>query len=361
VTKKIAIRVDFSHEIGIGHLKRALILRSFLLRKKVLVELVINVFDDNSLKELNDDLINYKLINSENIRDEIDFWQKYSKEFDLVVFDVSHKQMWANLDSLVSILNNIRQFELPIAYFDGCGEEMSSAKVKMPIDLLIIPYICSIPKSVKYKYLSGASYFIFDEVKHCLTEKSEVELIVNTPLVILFTFGGSDPTSISSDALVAMTNITMKEEFSELLFRIVIGPSFSKDLKKEIRAASIKNLEIIESPKKLTNEIVNADIVVTSTGLTKYEVILNNKPAIHISSSQALADINKELSSNGCCIDLGLQSEQISEHLSNAIVRLVNDVDYRNTLRNNTFGLVDCLGGERIANSLIELIETEIE
>jgi len=346
---KVAIRVDYSNELGTGHFMRALSIRNYLGKENIDSELVFGEFDDSLCERLDRDNISYKVIAGSGFEKEILFWNSIKNDYSLVLFDISHKKTWADLPGLCTLLQFLKRQNMRTAFFDGCGAEMCARKINMDIDLLIIPYECEVPQSIQSPVLNGAEYFIFGN--DCREFKSQPLKDVKN---VLFTFGGADPTNLSLLGLDVAQELKGSAAFENITFSIVIGPAFSPSLVRCIE--EVDSVKIIKAPARLDEYIKDADIIVCATGLTKYEVLRYSKPSIHISINKELANINKSLAQKGCCIDLGEQSPDTKENLKTAIVKLVQDDLSRKVLIDNSCGVVDGKGGTRITTSLLELI-----
>ena len=109
---------------------------------------------------------------------------------------------------------------------------------------------------------------------------------------ILFTSGGSDTENSTLKFLKLFKFINSK---SIKLF-ILLGPNFQKLNIKKIKNICIKekfNVKFLEFKKNIYSNIFDKDLVITSSGLTKYDLLQFKKPFVVFSENNNQKKINE--------------------------------------------------------------------
>lgn len=159
----------------------------------------------------------------------------------------------------------------------------------------------------------------------------------------IVTMGGSDIRNATPTAVRAFADTGLRLD-------IVVGPGFSPENREAIRAATagLDTVVIHQEPdvEKLAEAMFRADIAVSATGTTVYELLATGTPTIgvpqvenQIPVAEALAD-RDALSS----LELGATAERIQQELRD----LLDDKERRRSLQSAGCDLVDGRGAERL-------------
>lgn len=239
--KRALFITKYGDNFGMGHLRRTMTLADKL-KKEFLIYFscenkndIMNIFNKN----------NYEIIPFDNLENFV----KKEGVFDRVVIDLR--------DTSYEEMEFYKKFGPVISFDDmGIGGQISD------INICTLPRIKEYSKN-RYNF-DGLEYLILKKIK-LKNNKSPN----NPPKNILITFGGSDPEKLSSK---------IAKIFTELEYRVtlIIGPFFSEDIKE------FENCEIIENVENLNVYIEESDLVVTSFGLTFFESMIINRPALLI-------------------------------------------------------------------------------
>jgi UDP-2,4-diacetamido-2,4,6-trideoxy-beta-L-altropyranose hydrolase len=184
--------------------------------------------------------------------------------------------------------------------------------------------------------ISGEKFSILNEkLKKFANRKININM-----KKILLSFGGSDLNNYSLKVLRSLKNF--KYDIS-----IVIGPFFKKknlDLLKKINP----KIKIIKNKSFLGRYFKESDLVVTTCGITKYEIAAMRIPALIIPISQISEKKNYYFSKLGTSISLEYQPS--IRKIRNSILKL-NDFNLRKSLFNSC-RRVDFEGLNRILSKL---------
>jgi spore coat polysaccharide biosynthesis predicted glycosyltransferase SpsG len=167
---------------------------------------------------------------------------------------------------------------------------------------------------------------------------------------ILVTFGGSDPKGLSIKAIKALEK--MDQDFRTT---IVIGPAFTRinEFEKVLKSAK-KEYLIKSNVSNMVDLMYNADIAITSGGVTVYELAAVGTPGIVLCQNEH-EDTNV-FERYGTVIKLGL-GEVVSENeIVNALQQLIKNVNLRQTMSKKGEKLVDGKGTKRIVDRILTLI-----
>jgi UDP-2,4-diacetamido-2,4,6-trideoxy-beta-L-altropyranose hydrolase len=329
------IRVDVGDNIGSGHFFRCYSIAKNL--KKVGLKVVFVVNNEKSIKEhLGKVKIPYIVLKSKNENDRIKKCEVLSEKIEVFLIDLPFK----NEQYSKNLKNKCKTIII-----DDIGNK------KIRSQLLFNGHV--VDKFQKYdinekitKYFFGPKYMIL---------RNEFETIRRRKIVprgkickILLTFGGSDDsnlsTKISSYFISRSYNVT-----------IVLGPSYSNQKKLNKIIQKNKNFQLIKNEKNMAKLFSKHDLVISSSGITAYELACLGIPCILIPSDKYQEKTAIALAKKGFGMNYGFwdddldRFEQIISSMTNQLIRKKMYVAGRK--------LVDGKGTSRIIKQIIKLIK----
>lgn len=305
---KIVFRVDAGIKMGTGHVCRILALAD---RLRLYHEVIFLVENKKylAIKKIKEE--NHKII---TFRDEKDFFKKIRKITPhIVINDI--------LNTNKQYIEKLKKTGYFVVNFDDLGEGSKIA------DLVINAIYEEKPLFENHYY--GYEYMCLrDEFSIFRQEKKTNKKVKN----ILVTFGGSDPNNLTLLTLQAIEKLKLKN----ILINIILGIGYKKRKKIYEYIQNLKNkgfkINIKENIKLMAQEIYKSDIVITSNGITVYEVTTMKKPCISIAQNEvekkhSFAQKVKYIKYLGLAKNISLQNIAI------AIKELVNNYNLREKIK----------------------------
>ena len=262
----IALRVDVSKNIGIGHLIRLTNFVKFLkISKKKLFwfikgdkTMANKILKKNNLKNIFflKERGKYKILNTIK-----------KKNINLIIFDISHK---SNLigNKLNNYINFFKKNDLKIVSFDHPHKKTNS-------DLSIMPYTFKNYKNTKNNLkIKGHKYFIFPK-EFEQTSKLKKKIKKN-PENIIISLGGTDPKNV-------IANILNQILSSNLNFKVKILYGFNK---KALLGNfnNMQNIKFVNYQNQIHKLLFWADLAIINEGNIKFETGALGIPSIMINT-----------------------------------------------------------------------------
>ena len=134
------------------------------------------------------------------------------------------------------------------------------------------------------KKLIGIDYFIYPKKKKITYSKSK-------KFKILLSFGASDNYKGTFYVLKLLSNLNLKNNFQ---IKVVIGKFFKKTYVKKINEICNKNnFKILNFSSNFNNHLIKSNLLITNSGLTKYESVINGIPVFVFSDTNKSQKIDK--------------------------------------------------------------------
>ena len=300
-----------SKRFGYGHLKRSLILK-----KKLNIKFKVDLI---TFTEENSSKVFRKKLNVKNFTSllNIDNLSKYKR----VVLDISNHNILKKKFIIKHLKKIAKINSKKLVFIDGLNDEMIE-RYKIQKNILICPYFTNKTSFKRYKntkYLIGPKYFIFDKNK--VKEKKKIKKKIKN---ILITFGGSDLESYTLKIIRIISNLN-----SSLKITAIIGPFFKKKLINDLQKISHKNkkIKLIFSPLNLYNYFFKSDLVLCSSGITKYEVLASKVPSIIFTTNRSQFKYNEGFKKKNLTLVINYKikdkivSNMINNYLNNFTLR----------------------------------------
>ena len=331
---KVVFRCDAGHapEIGTGHIARS--------------------------KTLANELVNSKLLNIKDIlfltRDDDGFnlGSKYLKNSGFKYKSFSNQQLRANSDSEIEIMSNldsklifldrletssdliesIKKNGIKVITFDdyGSGRELA--------DLAISSIFDDVNKSKNL--LSGYEYLILSKDYYKpLKIRDNIKNIVAT-------FGGNDARDLCSHFIDNIDVIP-----PEIKVEIILGSVRKKDVIKynaKIKTKASDNITLHIFPRNYHQIISNADIAISSGGLSIFEFSAYGVPSIGLPQYPHQLRTIENLQNSSISI-LGSEKMNLSNSkLRDSVGKLIHDNNLRKLMASTSREAIDGNGAKRI-------------
>ena len=283
-----------SKKYGFGHLNRSISLSKFIKKKQN--SKFITFTDDISQKKINrynpNLLKNFiKILNYQML-----------EKFDFIIFDISNHVILKDKKIIKELEKITYQFFNKIIINHGVKKKMINKNEKIKKKVLICPYLIEnneVKKNDnKTKYLIGPNYFI---PSHNMTKLKKNNILKKDIKNLLITCGGSDLECHSIYLVKILLEINIK-----IKINIVIGPFYSKKLISLLEKVSQKNpnINLIYNPKNIWISMLKNDVIICSSGLTKYETILLGLPLIIFCANKEQEKNNIGFKKKNICITI---------------------------------------------------------
>lgn len=285
-------RADFSQKIGLGHLKRLLILK-----KKLKINPIWIVNGNNQIFERFEK--KSKVIYVKNIYEEKKLISNL-KDAGLkkVVLDISNSNNLKN-NRYIKIFNIYKKLKFKIISYDLPFAKLNS-------DISIIPYEFnrSILKKSNIEF-KGSDYFINENKKFKINNhRKKIKKI-------LISISGSDYKQIGYE----IYKILEKENFN---IRVLQG--LNKNGFEQNSRNSFLNLN-----KNIQSHLNWSDLIICGEGLIKYDAIYFNKPIIIIHQFDDKSDLIKTFLNQDMCLSLGIFRKEKKIYYREKILNYIND------------------------------------
>ena len=256
MTKKILVRVDGSKKVGLGHVYNMLTILHHLRNE----EIIIVMHKKNNLGSSKFREQMYKL----------KFFQNDSELFKIISSfkpDIIFNDI---LNTKTSYMKKIRKLTSMIVNFEDVGEGRIHA------DLVFNP-IFNEKKALTKEFYGGKFACVRDEFRIWTNN-----ILRKNVKKILVSFGGTDPTQITTKIFKVIENLSLKN----IEFIIILG--FGFEHKEEIKKSAtqlIKNgfmIKLVEKSDFLAKYIRYADFAIVSNGRTVFEVASMQVPILSV-------------------------------------------------------------------------------
>jgi len=345
------LRTDADHAVGMGHLSRCLSLASGLEARGHAVRFAVRRADASALARLEP----YEVIRipqGAGWKEELGLLAAV-RDRDCLVMDLSHTDSFARIEGFSEHTRQLADFFKGVVLIDGLRDNALAECVDVHAGMVVAPYVGADANRIRAgraRCLCGPRYMIFDPGYARVPERRDVPERARR---ILVTAGGSDPQGLSLAALDAC-----REAAGDLLVRLVVGGGFDAGLRQalEDRARNFEGCALVRSPSSLVDDMLWADLAVSASGLTKYELALCGTPAILLSTCREFAEVNRPFAAAGTSLDLGVFSDLAPGRLAAALLELIADRDGRMAMARAGQRLVDPNGTNRVIDAMEALI-----
>ena len=297
--KKILIRVDGNHQIGLGHIYRMLSLADHLIDHNILfVSQTQNQLGINLIKESN-----YRLVEIEDMESFDLTIAEYQP--DIIINDI--------LDTEPAYMKHVKSKARLIVNFEDLGSGAQHAD-------LVINALYEEKLPLENHYWGEKYYCLRNEFQ--LLPRKEITPSVNN---ILITFGGTDPNNYSKRIIHILNELN----FSGLV-TVVVGLGYRQfeELVNSAKNFKIK-VEFKQHVKNISRMMHDADLAFTSAGRTVYELASLGIPTIVIAQNEREMRHTFARTDNGI-INMGLGWQVTDEDIKETTQKLVNDYQLRN-------------------------------
>ncbi|HIJ05695.1 MAG: Cytidyltransferase, putative [Methanomicrobiales archaeon 53_19] len=297
--RTIVFRVDGDHDIGLGHIYRALTLANRLIFHHDILFLM-----DKS-RELGIQKVREYSYPITLFSDETELFAILSEiRPHIIINDI--------LDTDTKYIQMLRSEGYFIVNFEDMGEGAEDAHI-----VINALYEKSYPSK---NHFYGYMYECLRDEFYIFPRKIP-ESAVNT---LLITFGGTDPNDLTRRTLQALEDLGLKK----LMIKVILGKGYrpKEQLFDYISELTKKgfNITIKENIPLMAKEMSEADVVITSNGRTIYEVASIGTPCISISQNERESRHLFVHNSHGP-LYLGIAYTVSSADIALAIHRLMND------------------------------------
>lgn len=297
--RTIVFRVDGDHDIGLGHIYRALTLANRLIFHHDILFLM-----DKS-RELGIQKVREYSYPITLFSDETELFAILSEiRPHIIINDI--------LDTDTKYIQMLRSEGYFVVNFEDMGEGAEDAHI-----VINALYEKSYPSK---NHFYGYMYECLRDEFYIFPRKIP-ESAVNT---LLITFGGTDPNDLTRRTLQALEDLGLKK----LMIKVILGKGYrpKEQLFDYISELTKKgfNITIKENIPLMAKEMSEADVVITSNGRTIYEVASIGTPCISISQNERESRHLFVHNSHGP-LYLGIAYTVSSADIALAIHRLMND------------------------------------
>ncbi|GEM_PF-5217310 len=337
------LRTDGGASLGLGHVARCLTIAKAIRGQGGTPEIALGYSNQQVCSRIKEEGIPFRCVDPKKRFKP----QQIMDGTKVVVFDFSHQVTRAHHQEVANIVDVLSQSNIRSVLIDGKGGDCLSALSPMRVDALMIPYA----GAEKQKVFPGAKmdargphYMILDDtfLKKSTTATVQPSIAQN----ILVTAGGSDPHNLTLFFMKVLAKVTTHPRV-----RIVIGPSFSRDLTQSISSAAHKvgyPTTLVRAPGTLAHEIWAADLALSASGLTKYELAFCGTPSVLISIDANHAEANLPFTRMGTCYDAGRLDMANIDSVAKVVEELILSKERRCKLAMAGIAAVDGHGIKRL-------------
>jgi UDP-2,4-diacetamido-2,4,6-trideoxy-beta-L-altropyranose hydrolase len=294
------IRIDLGGKVGSGHFFRCLGIAKEL--KKLGFNVIFLINNETEIKSHLDSKIPYHVLKSKREMDKIDECKEVCKKISNLIIDLplknelySKKLGESNQTIIIDDLGNKEIFS-KFLFNGSIVDEYQNYKIKKK----------------NTKYFHGPRYMILRNEFGVARKK------INRPKhkikKILLTFGGTDEKNI----LKKIIPFFIEKNFQ---ISLVLGPSYryQKDIQKMIKKN--KSIKIYSNVENITELFANQDLVISSSGVTSYELACLGIPCIFIPTVKHETKTAQYLEKNQFGLNYGFWDNDFS-NFSNFISKI---------------------------------------
>jgi len=261
-TINIAFLTEGNSEMGMGHVYRSITFAKTLMANLWSKAYFLTKSNENVIKLIEDE--NFPTVKLKDDEEIVEHLKKL--DINLVVID--------NLDFQEDILKEIKDIA-KIVLVDNLDP-----KINKYADIVMSLYKTFVNKdyynkTTDTKYFCGPKYLILRDEFDIFKNKNDLKPKVEDILLI---FGGSDPSNHTSTVLEKLSD--------DVRINIVLGPEFKyfDELDKIMKNKNNK-VTIHNEPGNVAELMYNADLVITSPGLSMFEAVYVGSPVLVISQN----------------------------------------------------------------------------
>jgi UDP-2,4-diacetamido-2,4,6-trideoxy-beta-L-altropyranose hydrolase len=202
--------------------------------------------------------------------------------------------------------------------------------------------------------LLGPQYAILKDTFAELQEKTKGKDLSQVKKVLI-NFGGSDPAGQTIRTLKTIFSAS----FEELELIVVVGRLYNElsALKNLIQKYPANNVRLFINTPEMPQLMAEADLAITSGGLTAWELACTHTPNFLIPNSEREYLSAVEMHRLGLCYFIGRGRELPAVELMKTLKFIVKDHLGRREKVNAFSGLVDAKGAEKVVGRIFELLE----
>lgn len=285
---KILYFYILSNKFGSGHFKRAQIYEKFFQKKKTFFKKVLltNKFIPNAVR------LNF-------LKKRID--KKHFNNFDYIFFDITHPDFYLNKYINNELIKFSKIYKDKIIIIDGLGKFQLNGLDEFLFKSAIYPYFLNykdIKKRKNSKYFIGNEFILKDPSVKFKNKKLKQKIDS-----LVFTSGGSDLDNSSYKFLELFNKINLKDIKVFIIKAKFFKNSYTKKLLNFAKNKNI-NLKILTFKKNIFANLYKKDLVITSSGLTKYELLDTNIPMVVYAANKLQKKLNNSFASKSICPNL---------------------------------------------------------
>jgi len=330
---EFGIRVDMGGKIGAGHFYRCFAVAEELYKKgKNIVFLVkskknllahlpykvpyIVLKGKTEIENINHCLILIKNINvlifDLPFQNEL-YSKKFAKNKTVIIDDLGNKKVYSQLLFNGSIVKNFHKYTL----------ENKLSKIFL-----------------------GPKYMIIR--KSFWKARTKTKISKTQIKKILLTFGGSDEKNLTKTILLHL----LRKKFQ---LSVVLGPTYPQNRKLAFLSKKYSNLEIKSDVEDMTDLMQSQDLVISSPGITTYELACLGIPCIMIPFNMLQYSVAAEMENKGFGVNYGYWDNNF--HRLDLTISNLNDYKIRKRMHCAGKKIVDGKGLFRISKNLLSLLK----
>ncbi len=168
---------------------------------------------------------------------------------------------------------------------------------------------------------------------------------------IMITTGGTDPLDVVPEFC---EEVLRNDDFQDIRVHVIVGGRFQN--KAELKALEQRDKRIIlyENVQFISKVMLQADIAVSSSGSTLYELAACGTPTIGFVIAENQLAIAEKMGNKGYIENFGWLDRSKISTLTECISKLACDVGRRTEMSARTQSMVDGKGANRVARMILD-------
>ena len=341
-SKRILIRVDGSHSIGLGHVYRMRTLAENLSEKKYTVHFLTRPYTSGAdiLGQSGFELL-YQIDKTALVETAV--LEEYQP--DLIVLDI--------LSTPANQLTDLRERTTArVLSFDDTGAGLQQSDGV--INALVFCWGQYEPDNCRAKLYEGPDYLI---IRPLPTERWQPKRDIGGMMKVFLAFGGTDDHRVSGRMIAALNDLA-----SPLHVTVNLGPAAQADTVLQAAAkTSPHRVEVLHATPDLWQQMLFADLVICGGGIMLYEAAALGVPSAGIATERHEIGNLEFAAKCGFTANLGWESTLDFPEAANNIYRLLKDSNALALMADRALKTVDGQGLDRCVDIAGDLLANAAE